>query len=138
MSRDRLRFLPPEVNAAEIDKEKYVEGLPALKMEMEQHLPSLIVRALGHYRVFSGQTPPTDAKGFSAHFSACKAALGHLESLIKLAGWAEAESNANDASGNGEESDEMARLLKEARAAVGDMDEMDFGEDDELDAGGGL
>ncbi|MBT5373866.1 MAG: hypothetical protein HOJ02_01450 [Rhodospirillaceae bacterium] len=138
MTRDRLRFLPPDVNATSAGEEKHVEGLPALKREMEEHLPALIVRALAHYRVFSSQTPPPDAKGFSAHFSACKAALAHLESLIKLAGWAEAESGANDASGNGGEGDEMARLLAEAKAAVGDMGEMDFGKDDALDAGGGL
>ncbi|MBT5752662.1 MAG: hypothetical protein HOI33_08130, partial [Rhodospirillaceae bacterium] len=126
MTRDRLRFLPPDVNATSAGEEKHVEGLPALKREMEEHLPALIVRALAHYRVFSSQTPPPDAKGFSAHFSACKAALAHLESLIKLAGWAEAESGANDASGNGGEGDEMARLLAEAKAAVGDMGEMDF------------
>ncbi len=52
-------------------------------------LPESIARALGSYRRFMEGDVPDDAKGFSAHHTACKVAIAHVELLLKLARWAE-------------------------------------------------
>lgn len=52
-------------------------------------LPDAIAQALTSYHRFADQNIPEDAKGFSAHHSACKVAIAHIELLIKLARWAD-------------------------------------------------
>ncbi|PKR48663.1 hypothetical protein [Thalassospira povalilytica] len=61
-----------------------------------------------------------DAKEFSAHQGACKAALGHLESLIKLLRWAcdGAEQAGGDESGDTESGSAVENLIAEARRTL--------------------
>lgn len=59
-------------------------GLNALRSELEDRLPDLLAAALARYIEFSETPSPEDAKGFAAHQSACKAALAHLDALLKL------------------------------------------------------
>lgn len=46
--------------------------------------PELLSAAVASYRDFAGAPVPTDAKGFAAHHAACKAALAHVEVLLRL------------------------------------------------------
>lgn len=55
------------------------------KKQIAHFLPQAIVQALHSYRKFSGNIATDEAKEFSAHHSACKAALAHIELLLKLA-----------------------------------------------------
>ncbi len=57
-------------------------------------LPDAIARALTSYHRFSrseggAADEDTSPKDFSAHHSACKVAIAHIELLIKLARWAD-------------------------------------------------
>ena len=52
-------------------------------------LPDAIKNTLDSYHDFSSGQVPDDAKGFSAHHSACKVAIAHIDLLIKLARWAD-------------------------------------------------
>jgi hypothetical protein len=52
-------------------------------------LPDAISQALKSYYTFMQQDSPDEAKAFSAHHSACKVAIAHIELLIKLARWAD-------------------------------------------------
>ena len=61
-------------------------GLDALRNDLTDCFPRLLGVALDQYRAFAETEPPEDAKGFAAHQSACKAALAHVEALLKLAG----------------------------------------------------
>lgn len=51
-------------------------------------LPDALDIALQSYHSFLRSDIPPDAKGFSAHHSACKIAIAHIELLLKLAKWA--------------------------------------------------
>ena len=62
--------------------------------QISDFLPDAIARALRSYYQFSQQDAPNEAKEFSAHHSACKVAIAHIELLIKLAKWADLP-NAN-------------------------------------------
>lgn len=62
--------------------------LTRLRMELLRSLPTDIRRARkAYHRVASEAAGVMDAKGFVNHQAACKAALGHVESLIKLLRW---------------------------------------------------
>jgi|TARA_R110002126_G_scaffold13118_1_gene55964 hypothetical protein len=56
--------------------------LDALKHSMESY----------HHFIISDDAPD-DAKSFSAHHSACKIAIAHIELLLKLAKWADINTN---------------------------------------------
>ena len=79
-------------------------------------LPLAIRRAVDNYDRFSAAPPPSDAKEFTAFQSGCKAALAHLESLLKLVDQAcPAPDSPADAGG---ERAALADLVREARTAV--------------------
>ncbi len=62
-------------------------------------LPDAIDCALQSYRRFYGQesSEGASAKDFSAHHSACKTAIAHIELLLKLAAWAQLPRKDEDA-----------------------------------------
>ncbi len=47
-------------------------------------LPDALLNALASYERFARQTIPDEAREFTAHHSACKVAISHIELLIKL------------------------------------------------------
>ena len=65
------------------------------------------------YEDFSEQPVPEDAKGFTAHHNACKSAVVHAETLLKLARWTADEENTAPVLAV---SDNLDRLLEEAEA----------------------
>lgn len=72
-----------------------------------------IERVVASYRAFASAQPiATDAKEFAAHHAACKAALAHLDLLLKIAKITETPA------ANGQTDDERLALVAEARAAV--------------------
>jgi hypothetical protein len=59
------------------------------RVKIAEHLPDAIDCAIRSYRNFYQGDAGAAAKEFSAHHSACKAAISHIELLLKLAVWAE-------------------------------------------------
>ncbi|MCB1530915.1 MAG: hypothetical protein H6853_04840 [Rhodospirillales bacterium] len=60
------------------------------RLYLQEFLPEALTRALDSYHRFSErEAPQDDAKAFSAHHTACKVAIAHIELLLKLAKWAE-------------------------------------------------
>lgn len=70
---------------------KKIKTLSALKRRLKKTLPEKISQVIASYETFSEQAVPDDAKGFSAHHSACKSAVVHAETLLKLARWTDDE-----------------------------------------------
>jgi hypothetical protein len=67
----------------EKSREKIAKFLPdALKHSLESY-----------HRFIISDELPDDAKSFSAHHSACKVAIAHIELLLKLAKWADILTN---------------------------------------------
>lgn len=93
------------------------EDLEAMRGFVQALLPDRVVTALAGYERFTAEDPPPDAKGFAAWHGAAKAALAHVEALVKLVRWAEGK----DAAPGGE--DGLGRLLAEAREALEGLDE---------------
>lgn len=94
------------------------EDMGTIRAECRAELPGRIKAALDEYRCFVDTPPPDDAKGFAAWQAAAKAALAHVEGLVKLARWAEGETTADDGGLDG--------LLAQARDALAALDEDDL------------
>ncbi len=90
---------------------KKIKTLSALKKRLKKSLPEKISAVIASYENFSEQPVPEDAKGFSAHHSACKSAVVHAETLLKLARWTEDEELAASQS----TTSGLDALLQEAR-----------------------
>lgn len=84
----------------------------ATRVQVALFLPAAIEKALDSYHAFSDQDIPDDAKGFSAHHGACKVAIAHVELLLKLARWADIDSDSAGAV------DQLAVMLSSAEEEV--------------------
>ena len=93
---------------------KRIKTLQSLKNNLKKTLPQKISDVIKSYEDFSEQQIPDDAKGFSAHHSACKSAVVHAETLLKLARWTE---NEEDVMQNNEKTFSLRSLLNEADTA---------------------
>ncbi len=100
---------------------KKIKTLQTLKNTLKKTLPQKISEVIKSYEDFSEQPAPVDAKGFSAHHSACKSAVVHAETLLKLARWTEddlpppLEEQTKDSS--------LQALLDEAKQEENDFEE---------------
>ncbi|ARJ66200.1 hypothetical protein WV31_11290 [Magnetospirillum sp. ME-1] len=94
------------------------EDMTGLRTRLAASLPDHVAAALAGYEEFTASAPPADAKGFAAWHAAAKAALAHVDLLVKLARWAEGSSEPDGDDG-------FERLLAGARAALDAIDESD-------------
>jgi len=89
--------------------------LDTARLALARCLPELIGSALENYRGIAEMGTDPDPKAIAAHQGACKAALGHMEMLLKLARLAGPDSTGEFP----REPADAAELLREARAALG-------------------
>ena len=61
--------------------------------EIAKLLPQAIQKTLESYHRFTSSNIEETVKEFSAYHTACKAAIAHLDLLLKLARWAEGHEN---------------------------------------------
>ena len=94
---------------------KKIKTLKALRKCLKNTLPENVSQVLESYEAFAGREVPEDAKGFSAHHSACKSAVIHAETLLKLARWSEDDLPSASAEAP---ADDVLALLNEARAEL--------------------
>ncbi|CAA7612771.1 hypothetical protein [Magnetospirillum sp. SS-4] len=99
------------------------DDLAHLRLRLAGILPERIMAAMADYEDFANSEPPADSKGFAAWHAAAKAALSHADLLVRLARWAEGSPDAAESSG-----DSVGRLLSQARAALGAIDDGEEGE----------
>lgn len=85
---------------------------PDTRRQIAGFLPSAILKTLNSYDDFTANKEHAKPKDFADHHSACKAALAHLELLLKLAQWAEVPDDSN------QENRFLADLLKTAQERV--------------------
>jgi hypothetical protein len=97
-----------------MDSEETTDPIARLRAELLRDLPGDIKRVRNAYRRAAQQAALLrDAKDFNTHQAACKAALGHLDGLIKLLRWA--SEGAGDANEDGPEKADVDQLIAEAR-----------------------
>lgn len=100
-----------------------IKTLRTLRSRLKKALPAKISQVMQSYEDFSNLPVPEDAKGFTAHHNACKSAVVHAETLIKLARWTEGEDPGTAAAAP---LAGLEKLLMEAHAAeTGETDEDD-------------
>lgn len=98
---------------------KKIKTLKSLKANLKKTLPQKISEVIESYENFAEQPAPVDAKGFSAHHSACKSAVVHAETLLKLARWTEDEPMSLPQN----ENFDISSILEEAREQEQDEDD---------------
>ncbi|MGE5515316.1 MAG: hypothetical protein ACM31D_05790 [Bacteroidota bacterium] len=98
------------------------DGAEAVRRQIQTSLPERVRAALSGYERFTAEEPPADAKGFAAWHAAAKAALAHVEVLVKLMRWAEGRAETEGAAEDG-----LDTLLCQARTA---LDQLDDAEDE--------
>lgn len=98
-------------------------GLSWLRTQLSDLLPRAMQRALASYRQFSLQVNPDDPKQFTAFHNACRAALGHVDTLGKLTRWL-ATGHAQDA-----DTQNLQPLLQQARHLLLHLDEFNTDKD---------
>ena len=57
--------------------------------QIARFLPDALDKAIVSYQGFMAEAAGTDPKAFAAHHGACKAAIAHIELLLKFARWAD-------------------------------------------------
>lgn len=86
------------------------------RAQIAAFLPGAITRALTSYFEFSKSKPDEkECKDFSNHHSAAKAAISHIELLVKLAKWADLPDPAVVAE---MEQSQLAALIESANAEI--------------------
>lgn len=102
--------------------------MKALRAQISAQLEAAATRVIESYRTFMNDEPEAgDARAFAAHHAACKAALAHLDLLMRLARLVGVEPEAVEAS------EEEARLIAEAREALAGEEDSD--DDDRVGRG---
>lgn len=96
--------------------------LKALKKSLKKSLPGKISRVIRSYEDFSEQEIPDDAKGFCAHHNACKSAVIHAETLLKLARWTSDDSTVESNQELRAKDTDILTMLDEAREDLNDDD----------------
>ncbi|MBN8197767.1 hypothetical protein [Thalassospira povalilytica] len=95
------------------------DPVAALRARLLAELPDDIAQARDAYHRLAGEAAGImDAKEFSTHQAACKAALGHLESLIKLLRWACDGAESSAPSKDGDTARAVDQLIAEARSIL--------------------
>lgn len=87
-----------------------------IRRHLTLSMPDRIRAALAGYHRFTAEEPPADSKGFAAWHAAAKAALAHVEALVKLVRWAEGPAEAAEPAEDG-----LEDLLGQARRALGHL-----------------
>ncbi len=86
-----------------------------LRLELTSRLPDMLTTAIESYERITVAPEEADAKSYTALHSAAKAALAHIESLLKLAKWA-----AFEDVGNTGPDTSLQQLIEAAKSAVAD------------------
>ena len=105
-----------------MDSKSQNDPISVLRIRLLGELPDDIAMARDTYQRLAGEAAGImEAKEFSAHQAACKAALGHLESLIKLLRWACEGAGAiadNEVGSEDNANDQVLPLVERARQAL--------------------
>jgi len=84
-----------------------------LRQELASRLPDMLTTAIESYERITLPPVDADAKSYAALHGAAKAALSHIESLLKLAKWASLEDCSKD-----EHDNSLAHLIDAAKTAM--------------------
>ncbi len=96
--------------------------LEALRKDLAGRLAPFIHKAFTDYGAFAAIAMPETAKDFATHQAACRAALAHIDLLLKLARWTET-GDGDTPSPHG--ATDIEGLIAKARDALGGVSDDD-------------
>ena len=99
------------------------DGLEDYRFYLIEQLPLLLFKATNEYKGFAAAQKSDDVKSFAAYQAACRAALTHLQLLIKIAAWAQPNMGKEILI---DEDNELDQLIFDARTAVQSRPETDY------------
>jgi hypothetical protein len=99
------------------------DKLEDYRLRLLNQLPLLLLNATNEYKDFAAGQTPDDVKSFATHQAACRAALSHLQLLIKIAAWAQTNMGKEISI---DEDNELDQLIFDARTAVQARSETDY------------
>jgi hypothetical protein len=92
--------------------------------ELRDSLPQLLRRALASYTSFVALPSPEDAKSFAAYQASCRAAIAHVQMLLKLLEWTRSDGGGSAELAWDEDIEELVGEAERALAA-GDPEAQD-------------
>lgn len=104
-----------------------------LRNRLVRKLPAMLDAAIAAYQQIALTAPSDDPKSFAAAHTGAKAALAHIEQIIRIAESAIAQDTQASTSGGGS-SDQIEALLNAARSALGNDPEHHDPDDSTNDA----
>ncbi|GHU01125.1 hypothetical protein FACS1894186_3250 [Alphaproteobacteria bacterium] len=99
--------------------------------ELAGRLPARLRTELGRYDSISPLGDTMEAREFAAYHSACKAALAHMEAMVKLAALAEPPASAAPGAPAVPEFDAAALARQAAEAVAPLLDDLQEDEEDD-------
>lgn len=100
-------------------KNNKVKTIKALKVRLKKIVPEAVMKVMDSYGEFFESGIPQDAKGFAAHHAACKSAVVHAETLLKLAKWTEDEGQSSVC----EKDDDIFKMIEEVKQEINGLGE---------------
>ena len=91
--------------------------LEAYRFELLEKLPSFLGKVTGEYCNFISTQNSNDVKSFAAYQAACRAALAHLQLLIRIAAWVQPSMEGIVSI---DDDSELDQLIFDARTAIQD------------------
>ena len=67
-----------------VDSRQIIHNETSVEDDLRHRLPRLIVAATDRYEAIAAEPLPDDPKEAQSHLAACKAAVSHLDCLIKV------------------------------------------------------
>ena len=83
--------------------------------QMLEFLPPALEIAFASYREFAAKSQSEDAAGFKKHHDACKAAISHIELLLKLAKSTDLNDKNHSEDISNQEQENISKLLQNAQ-----------------------
>lgn len=105
------------MNEKDIGVSNITNSFENYRFELIDELPSLLSKVTCEYRDFTKTQNSGDVKSFAAYQTACRAALTHLQLLIKIAMWAQPDIGKNIAI---DDESDLDQLILDARTAIQD------------------
>lgn len=108
---------------------KTTKTIKSLKSKLKKTLPQRISRVIDSYDEFSDVQPSFEPKEFIAYHNACKSAVAHVDSLLKLSSWTE-DKKAKQAKDDKQNKDIEKQALEEIKQEINEQ-AINFDEEDD-------
>jgi len=98
--------------------ENYEPDIDKFRSELSEEIPNILDKVTHQYRCFLSTENFDDIKSFTAYQTACRAALTHLQLLMKITSWIQSNIEKDISP---DDDSEINRLILNARSEMRDQ-----------------